>query len=103
MRSLLVGVALWGGVSVARAEGTIFAQPCLSPRDMQDVVAANRVVPPAQAIAQARRLVPGGDMLRANLCGDGEAMIYVITVLRKDGRVVHVVVDAPSGKVAAVQ
>jgi hypothetical protein len=42
-------------------------------------------------------------MLRAMLCSDGDVYLYVISVLRKDGRVVHVVVDGPSGKVGAVQ
>ena len=103
MRFLLVGVALLGFLSTARAEGPIVAQPCLSPRDMQDFVAASRVVAPVLAIGAARRAVPGADLLRVTLCRDGEAFIYVISVLRKDGRVVHVVIDGPSGKVAAVQ
>jgi uncharacterized membrane protein YkoI len=103
MRSVLVGLALLGFVNAARAGGTADAQSCLSARDMQEIVSSNSVVAPAQAIRQARRAVPGADMLRANLCRGGEALVYVITVLRRDGRVVHVTVDAPSGKVAAVQ
>ena len=103
MRSLLVGVALLGFLSTARAEGPIVAQPCLSAREMQEAAAANRVVTPALAVGAPRRAVPGADMLRATLCRDGEAFVYVISVLRKDGRVVHVVIDGPSGKVAAVQ
>jgi uncharacterized membrane protein YkoI len=103
MRSLWVGVALLGFLSTARAEGPIVAQPCLSPRDMRGVVANNRVVAPALAIGAARRAVPGADMLRATLCGDGNVFVYVISVLRKDGRVVHVVVDGPTGKVASMQ
>jgi uncharacterized membrane protein YkoI len=70
---------------------------------MQDAVDGNRVVRPAQAVGAARQAVPGADMLRAMLCSDGEVYLYVISVLQKDGRVVHVVVDGPSGKVAAVQ
>jgi uncharacterized membrane protein YkoI len=103
MRLSLVGVAMLGVLSTARAEGPIVAQPCLSPRDMQEAVAAERVVSPARAVGAARHAVPGGDMLRANLCREGEAYIYVISVLRNDGRVVHVVVDGPTGKVAQVQ
>jgi uncharacterized membrane protein YkoI len=70
---------------------------------MREVVATNRVVAPALAIGAARRSVPGADMLRATLCRDRDVFVYVISVLRKDGRVVHVVVDGPTGKVAAVQ
>ena len=103
MRSLWVGVALLGFLGAAGAEGPIVAQPCLSGREMRDIVGTDRVVSPALAVAAARRAVPGADILRAAVCRDRDIFIYVITVLRKDGRVVHVVVDGPSGKVAAVQ
>lgn len=102
MRSFLVGLALLGLLGTARAEGPIVAKPCLSPREMREVVSARRLVAPAHAVGMARRAVPGADMLRAALCVDGEVYLYVISVLRKDGRVVHVVVDGPSGKVADV-
>jgi uncharacterized membrane protein YkoI len=42
-------------------------------------------------------------MLRANMCRGQDVLIYVISVLRKDGRVVHVVIDARSGKVTDVK
>ena len=102
MRSLWVGIALLGLLSTGRAQSPIVAQPCLSSREMRDVVSAHRVVAPAMAIGAARRAVPGADMLRATLCGDRDIYVYVISVLRKDGRVVHVVVDGPTGKVASM-
>jgi uncharacterized membrane protein YkoI len=76
--------------------------PCLSAGETQEVVAGNRVVAPASAVASARRAVPGGDVLRAALCRRAEHLIYRITVLRKDGRLVQVTIDAPSGRVDAV-
>ena len=100
MRCLLVGVALLGFMTTTRAAGAIVAQPCMSSREMQDSVASNRVVAPALAVGAARRAVPGADLLRVTLCRDGEAYVYVISVLRKDGRVVHVVIDGPTGRVA---
>ena len=103
MRALWVGVALLGSLSTARAEGPIVAQPCLSAREMRDMAGTDRVVPPALAIAAARRVVPGADILRAAVCRDRDIFIYLIAVLRKDGRVVHVIIDGPTGKVAAVQ
>lgn len=103
MRSFLIGVALLVFVDDSRAELRITSRPCFSQREMKDAVSNNRLIAPAQAVDAARRAVPGADMLRAMLCSDGDVYLYVISVLRKDGRVVHVVVDAPSGKVAAVQ
>jgi uncharacterized membrane protein YkoI len=103
MRLFLVGVALLGLIGDTRADLRVVSRPCFSQREMQDVVTNNKVVAPALAVGAARRAVPGADMLRAMLCSDGAVYLYVISVLRKDGRVVHVVVDGPSGKVAAVQ
>jgi uncharacterized membrane protein YkoI len=103
MRSFLIGVALLVSAGDSRAELRITSRPCFSQREMQDAVSSNRVVAPALAVGAARRAVPGADMLRAMLCSDGDVYLYVISVLRKDGRVVHVVVDGPSGKVGAVQ
>ena len=103
MRSLWVAVALLGYLGPARAVNPIVAQTCLSAREMRDIAATQRVVAPALAIGAARRAVPEADMLRATLCPDGESFIYIVSVLRKDGRVVHVVIDGRSGKVAATQ
>jgi uncharacterized membrane protein YkoI len=103
MRSFLAGLALLGVVGDSQADLRITSRPCFTQRQMQDAVANNRVVRPTQAVGVARQTVPGGDLLRALLCSDGEVYLYVISVLRKDGRVVHVIVDGPSGTVAAVQ
>ena len=103
MRLFLAGVALLALAGDGWADLRITSRPCFSQREMKDAVASNRVVAPALAVGAARRAVPGADMLKALLCSDGEVYLYVISVLQKDGRVVHVVVDGPSGKVAAVQ
>jgi uncharacterized membrane protein YkoI len=103
MRSFLAGVALLALAGDGRADLRITSRPCFSQREMQEAVASNRVVAPSLAVGAARRAVPGADMLKALLCSDGQVYLYVISVLQKDGRVVHVVVDGPSGKVAAVQ
>jgi uncharacterized membrane protein YkoI len=103
MRWLLVGVALLGFLTTARAASPLVAQPCMSAREMRDAVAAHRLVSPAQAVGAARRAVPAGDLLRVTLCGEGGVFIYVVSVLRKDGRVVHVVVDGSTGQVASMK
>lgn len=94
---------------IAAASGTAGdggrAEPlpaCLSSADAADAVTAHRVVAPGQALGLAKRAVPDSDVLRAALCRDTDALVYRITVLRHDGRVVRVTVDAPSGKVKTV-
>ncbi len=78
------------------------AQGCLSSGDMSEAVAARQVVAPGAAIVLAREAVPDADVLRAALCRDPDALVYRIVVLRHDGRLVRVTVDAPSGKVKTV-
>ncbi len=103
MRLRWISLALLGSLSIARAEGEVNAQACLSPGDMREIVSANQVVAPLSAIRAARQAVPKADVVRARLCHQQQALVYVIMALRKDGRFVHVTVDASSGKVASVQ
>lgn len=98
---LCLAAACWTAVAACGGAGA--AKACLSPGDAAEAVGARRVVAPEQALGQARRAVPGADVLRASLCGAAEALVYRIMVLRPDGRLVHVTVDAPSGKVTAIR
>jgi|SRR5215210_1040000 uncharacterized membrane protein YkoI len=96
------GLALLGYLGAAPAEAAAGPETCLSPGEIQEAIAQGRVVEPRAAILVARRLVPGADVMRGGLCRDGSALIYQVLVLRKDGRLVHVTIDAPSGKVIGV-
>jgi uncharacterized membrane protein YkoI len=102
MRFLVLGVACWSFVGVARAQGAAAFQDCLTPREMREAVWTKDVVSPAAAVMTARRAVPNADVVRADLCRGREALVYLIVALRKDGRVVQVTIDAPSGKVKSV-
>lgn len=77
------------------------ALTCLPEGSMREVIAAKKVVAPAAALKAARGQVPGADIVRASLCWRGETLYYVVTALKRDGRVVPVRVDAVSGKVAS--
>lgn len=75
---------------------------CLSSGAASEAVSAKRVVAPDQALVLARSAVPNADILRATLCHEPDTLVYRITALRHDGRLVRVTVDAPSGRVKAV-
>lgn len=94
--------ALVSAAAPAAAEGAV-PGGCMPPREMQEVIEGGEVVAPAMAVTAARRAVPGGDVLRAALCRTEAGMVYRIMALRRDGRVVQVVVDAPSGRVVSSQ
>jgi uncharacterized membrane protein YkoI len=74
---------------------------CL-PGDTLEIVTARQVVEPTEALGRARQAVPHADVLRAALCHGPDSLVYRITVLRHDGRVIRVTVDAPSGKVTTI-
>ncbi len=104
MRFVMLILACWTLMGAARAQSaTALLKDCVAPREMPGVVASSGVVPPAKAVITARQQVPNADVLRANLCRGPGALIYVIVALRPDGRVVHVMIDGPSGRVASVQ
>lgn len=77
------------------------ARACLSQDEMRDRIAEKHAVSSALAVRAARRAAkaPGAELLRTRLCREGDRLEYVVTFLRRDGRVVPVMVDAASGRV----
>lgn len=103
MRLVWLVLGLWGMAGAASAQSASAAlRNCLPPREMQETVAAKGVVAPASAVMTARRQVPGADVVRASLCRSSDALVYVISVLQKDGRIVQVMIDGTSGRVKSV-
>ncbi len=102
MKSGVIGLVLSGFATVAQADGPVKGQACLSPQDMREAIGANQVVAPLSAIQSAREAVPKGEVVRAALCHQKEALVYVVVTLLKDGRFVHVTIDAASGKVNGI-
>lgn len=105
MRALLIAglsVALLGAFAPEATSAPAAKGACLSSGDVADAVLSHKVVAPTEAIGKARGAVPAADILRASLCRDTDALVYQITALRRDGRLVRVTVDGRSGKVRRV-
>lgn len=103
MRLVLSIIALWALVGVSHAQSaTVSHDDCLLPREMQEAVASKGIVAPASAVITARRQVPNADVVRASLCRSNDALVYVIMALQKNGRIVQVTIDGPSGRVKSV-
>lgn len=83
----------WAGVDGASA-----ADRCLTQDEIREEVAQRRVVSQVAALRVARTQI-GGEAVRARLCRNETGLVYVITALKRDGKVIRVIVDAPSGKV----
>jgi uncharacterized membrane protein YkoI len=75
---------------------------CLT-RDQQRVaIAERRAVPLATVRRTLRSRVPG-ELVRARLCQDPKRLIYLLTVLPRDGKVRRVTIDARNGAVISVR
>jgi D-alanine-D-alanine ligase len=75
---------------------------CLSADETRDMVAEGRVIQPAQASRHARQAAPG-EVVRIRLCRQGEDYVYVVTTLKRDGRVARVTLEGQSGKVGTIR
>jgi uncharacterized membrane protein YkoI len=99
MRPLLRTVFAGGLVAalVAPAEAEDRRQ-CLSRAEQRAAIAEGAAI----ALAAVRRMVArqtGGELVRARLCHDSGRLIYLLTVLTRDGKVRRVTVDATNGSV----
>ena len=69
---------------------------CLTPDERRAVIAARKAVPlgPVMRVAQERT---GGEVLKARLCRQDKGLVYVLTVLSRNGKVVQARIDAADG------
>ncbi len=89
-----VAVSLsWLFLSSASAEEQ---RHCLNKEEQRSAIAERRAVPLAAALRSLGRRMPG-EVIRARLCQDQDKLIYLLTVLSRDGKVKRATVDAASG------
>ena len=99
---LLALVAMLAGRSA-----TAFAAPdddrnCLSKAEQRAALSGGQTVTLAAAIRSARGSVRGRgsrEVVKARLCREEKGLVYLLTLLTRDGKVTHTAVDATSGKV----
>jgi uncharacterized membrane protein YkoI len=89
---LSLSVAVSAGESRAAEPGQ-----CLSPEQRRAAVASHQATPLARAMRHAKARI-GGEVVRARLCRSGNGLVYVLTVLARDGKVTRAIIDAASGK-----
>ena len=75
---------------------------CLTRDQQRTALTERRAVPLAAAQKAARARVPG-EIVRARLCQEPDRLIYLLTVLPRDGKVRRITVDAKSGAVVNVR
>jgi uncharacterized membrane protein YkoI len=103
---VLTGLAL----GLARAEETAppaepphpdaatVAHACLDQKERKAVEESGKMIHLAAAMRAARKHVPG-TLVQARLCNGKDGLVYVLTVLARDGKVARLTVDAVKGTV----
>jgi hypothetical protein len=73
---------------------------CLNKAEQRAAVASHRAISLSEAI---RSLGKHGrrDVLRAELCRRGERLVYLLTLLARNGKVTHATVDAANGNLVS--
>jgi uncharacterized membrane protein YkoI len=75
---------------------------CLTKSEQRAAISHGQAVTLAAAIRSARGSVRGHgarEVVRARLCREEKGLVYLLTLLSRDGKVTHATVDATSGKV----
>ena len=103
LKFALVALVLFvlGPVSLVPADAETRLR-CLSRDQQRSAIAERRAVPLATARRAARGRIPG-ELVRAQLCQESARLIYLLTVLPRDGKVRRVVIDAKNGAVVSVR
>jgi uncharacterized membrane protein YkoI len=79
---------------------------CLGKAEQRAAIFQGQAVTLATAIRSVRGSVRGRgsrEVVRARLCREEDKLVYLLTVLARDGKVTHTAVDATSGKVVDVR
>lgn len=71
---------------------------CLSKTEQRAAVAANKAIPLTQAVKSVRDRGNRAEVVRARLCRRDETLLYVLTLLSPNGKVIRVIVDAANGE-----
>ena len=105
MRLFPLGLCLIGLAAAPAGSADDKARPvaCLSSGDALEAVSSRQVIEPAKAIVLARGAAQGGEIVRASLCREDGTLVYFVLALKKDGRLMRVIVDAKAGKVKTIQ
>ena len=93
MAAMYAASALWAAEGDA-AETRL--RTCLSAVETREALQSQKLVQPFHAMAEVSREL-AGESIGIKLCRLAGKMVYEVTVLQHDGRLVYKLVDASSG------
>jgi uncharacterized membrane protein YkoI len=100
-RLMLVGLALAPTVTGAAAASVGAEGRCLSRAEQRAEIAEHKLMRLSTAMKEVKRRI-GGDVVGARLCQQGNELVYVLTVLTRNGKVARERVDAVTGAMLGV-
>jgi hypothetical protein len=81
----------------SETQATTRLRSCLIPSEAREAIALHRLSEPFEAMRNAATQMRA-EAVGERLCRWNDQFIYEITLLRRDGRVIHLYIDAASGK-----
>jgi uncharacterized membrane protein YkoI len=99
IRILAIGALVAWSMAAGAAEDET---ACLNEAEQKAAISQGQAVTLATAIRSVRGSVRergSREIVRARLCREPNRLVYLLTVLARDGKVTHTAVDATSGKV----
>jgi uncharacterized membrane protein YkoI len=94
-RVLVVALALAGAAPDMAAAAD--RKACLNPDQRRAAIAAHKAVPLTRAVRTVKARIHG-EVVHARLCEREKGLVYVLTVLARDGKVTQAMVDATDGR-----
>jgi uncharacterized membrane protein YkoI len=94
----ILALTMWSTAAMAADDKLV----CLSKAEQRAAISSGQAVTLATAIRSVRGSVRGRgtrEVVRARLCRQEGKLVYLLTLLARDGKVTHMAVDATSGKV----
>jgi hypothetical protein len=96
MGTMLTMVAMTATLATPAAAQAERVRACLSPQETRESVTAHQLREPLTLLRDAARETRA-EPLNSRLCRWNEQFVYEMSLLRRDGRVLRVFVDAASG------
>jgi len=82
------------------APGAALAQGCLSAKETRSAVENGKAVSLSKMVKRIQKATGGEILPTPQLCNDGGRLVYLVKVLRPDGSVETLTVDADSGNIS---
>lgn len=96
LASVLAGMTVRAEEAAPRPAHGESEHACLDQKERKAELESGRLIRLSAAIHAAKSRMPG-TVVRVRLCRGHDGLVYVLTVLARDGKVARIVVDAVKG------